>query len=241
MKKILSLCFIALPLNALAMGAEPWVYSASVHKLETNDNHHSAINWNLSASAARDYSQWQVSTEGHRSKNTETDKQEIEEANLRINYSHAISPYWDAQLGWQRDFQYSDKNDKTQSRDWLSIGFEGLIPWFIESEFSLLVNDRANTALHIELEKEWMLTQKWILQPELELRFYGNNDHHFHHSTGLAESEFSLRLKYRAGLKFYPYIGGLWQRHHSNTADLLRRDSESLGKNAFIVGFHYWY
>ncbi len=223
------------------MGAEPWIYSASANKLETNDSNKSAVQWDLATSIAKDFSRWELGTEGHISKNKESNHQEIEEANLRIHYNHAISPYWDLQMGWQRDFRYSDIHDHTLHRDWLSAGIEGIIPWFIHSEFMLLVNDKGDSSVNIEFEKKLMLTQKWILQPELELQFYGQHNENFHQGSGLSESTFSVRLKYRAGLKFYPYIGGQWQRHHSNTANLLRQDNEPISDNSFVIGFHYWY
>ena len=56
------------------------------------------------------------------------------------------------------------------------VGVAGLAPGFIEVEASLYLGDGGRTALRLTTARDLLLTQRLVLQPELELEAYGKDD-----------------------------------------------------------------
>ena len=59
-------------------------------------------------------------------------------------WSHAITPFWDLQLGARRDFGTGPK------RNWAAFGIEGMLPYRIELEATGYVGPSGRTALGLK-------------------------------------------------------------------------------------------
>ncbi len=145
---------------------------------------------------------------------------DLEEAELQALYSRAISPYWDLQLGYRYDLE------PKPSQDWWVLGLQGLAPYFFELDSALFVGDENRVAMRINAEYELLFTQQWILSPELELNFYGQNDAERQTGSGLSDAQFGLRLRYEFRREFAPYIGVNWKQWYGNAADYRKSDAE---------------
>ena len=97
------------------------------------------------------------------------------------------------------------------------------------------------SALRLEFEYELMLTQRWVVVPELEANIYGNNDSEKGIGSGLSELEFSLRLLYEVKREFAPYIGINWEKVLGNTADYAEAAGEETSETEFTIGVHAWF
>ncbi|MFI2811482.1 copper resistance protein B [Microbulbifer sp. JSM ZJ756] len=170
---------------------------------------------------------------------TEVEREEgsTENAELQALYSRAIAPYWDLQVGVRHDFQLEDGD----SKNWGAIGFNGLAPYFFEVDSALFVSDDGDTALRLEAEYELLFTQQWILSPEVEANFYGQDDPDTNTGSGLSDVEAGLRLRYEFTPQFAPYIGVNYEKKFGNTADFLRAEGESTGETTWVVGLHAWF
>lgn len=164
---------------------------------------------------------------------------ETEEAELQFLYSKAIAPYWDLQMGWRRDFQLGD-NDKPE-RDWAVFGVQGLAPYYFEVDTAFFISDSGRTALRFEAEYELLFTQQWILTPEFEVNFYGQNDRETGTGSGLSDVEFGLRLRYEVRREFAPYIGINWSKKYGNTAEYSRLQGESSSDTQIVLGLRAWF
>lgn len=160
---------------------------------------------------------------------------QLEEMEVQALYSRAIAPFWDLQLGWRRDIR------PTPNRDWLAIGFRGLAPYFFDIDSAVFIGDNGRTAARLQAEYEFMLTQRLILVPDLELNFYGKDDPATGTGSGLSDTEAGLRLRYEIRREFAPYIGLNWTRRYGQTADYARAEGTDVDDFQFVSGIRVWF
>ncbi|WP_250459232.1 copper resistance protein B [Microbulbifer litoralis] len=161
---------------------------------------------------------------------------ETEKKELQALYSRAISPYFDLQAGVRHDFE-----PESDSRNWAVVGLNGLAPYFFEVDSALFVGEDGDSALRLEAEYELLLTQQWVLSPELELNFFGQNNRETGTGSGLSDIEAGLRLRYEFTPQFAPYFGINYEKKVGNAADFARDDGESTSETTWVVGLRTWF
>ena len=159
---------------------------------------------------------------------------ETEEAELQFLYSQAVTSFWDFQAGIRTDLEPSNRN-------WAVIGFQGIAPYFLETDAALFVGESGQTALRLSAEYELLLTQKLILSPEFELNFYGQEDLDLGIGSGLSDAEFGLRLRYEIQREFAPYIGVNWRSDFGETAEFSRAVGNPVDDTQFVLGLRAWF
>ena len=159
----------------------------------------------------------------------------VEETELQALYSRAIAPFWDLQAGWRRDIR------PTPDRDWFAFGIKGLAPYYFDVDAALFVGENGRTSARLQLEYEFMLTQRLILVPEAEVNFYGKDDPAVGIGSGLADTELGLRLRYEIRREFAPYIGINWIHLYGDTADYAREEDEDTDNFQFVAGVRFWF
>lgn len=160
---------------------------------------------------------------------------ETEEAELQALYSRGITPFWDLQIGARLDFR------PEPTRSWGVLGVQGLAPYFYEIDAALFVGESGDVAARLSAEYELMLTQKWVLSPEVSLDFYGQNDAETGIGSGLSTMEAGLRLRYEIRREFAPYAGIHWNKAFGNTEDLVRGADESTSDTHWVLGLRAWF
>jgi len=160
---------------------------------------------------------------------------EIEEAELQLLYSKAITPYWDLQAGWRHDAK------PTPSRDWLAVGLMGLSPYWFEVDAAFFLGKDGRTAVRLEAEYEVLFTQKLILTPEIEVNVHGKNDVAVGIGSGLSDMELGLRLRYEIKREFAPYVGINWTGKFGQTADLAKGAGEDTSDVQLVIGLRAWF
>ena len=167
---------------------------------------------------------------------SEAEGGEVHEASAELLGSWAIAPYWDAQLGLRTEYQRSGKN-----RSWLALGVQGLAPYWFELGATAYLGAGGRSALQLEAEYELLLSQRWVLQPKAELRFYGGSDSANLRGSGLSSGSLGLRLRYEVSRQFAPYIGVERSRSYCNTASLLRGAGEKTAQTQWVSGLRFWF
>lgn len=160
---------------------------------------------------------------------------ELEELNLQALWSHAVSPYWDVQLGLSHDARTEPERTRGV------IALNGLAPYFWESDISLYVADDGRLSLDSSFELELMLTQKLVLVPELSLSAHSSADENFGEGQGLAALGTAVRIKYELIREFAPYIGVTWDRDVGKTAELTEGEDENPASTAWVAGVSIWF
>jgi copper resistance protein B len=160
---------------------------------------------------------------------------EIAQARTELLWGHAFAPFWDAQLGTRYD------SGPGPNRTWLAVGVQGLAPYWFEVEATAYVGEASRSALRFDASYELLLTQKLILQPRLEMNFYGKRDAERALGSGLADAVASLRLRYEIRRELAPYVGVEWLRKYGETEDLARAAGEDPCDARFVLGLRFWF
>lgn len=159
----------------------------------------------------------------------------LQELRTEALWSHAVVPFWDAQLGVRHDFGAGP------GRDWLAVGLEGLAPYWFETQATLYAGPGGRTAARVALAYDARLTQRWILRPSLEADAYGRDDPRRGIGAGLSDLQFGVRLRYEIRREFAPYVGVVWQQAFGRTRDLVRATGAPATDLQFVAGVRVWY
>ena len=158
----------------------------------------------------------------------------LEVAEIDLQYSRAISPFWDLRLGLRREEKEED------GRNWASIGLVGLAPYWFEVDASLFLGENGNSLLDIEAEYDLLLTQRLVIQPRLDVHAYGKTDEVMRQGAGLSTVKAGFRMRYEFDRQIAPYFGVERVVKYGRTADLLLPD-ENRQDTHWLIGFKFWF
>jgi copper resistance protein B len=188
----------------------------------------SALSWDAQAWYGGDYNKLWLKTEGERVAGEEAGTTEL-------LWDRVIARWWDVQAGVRHDF--SDGPSRTGA----AFGVQGLAPYWFEVEATAYVGDAGRSAARLVGEYELLLTQRWVLQPKIELNLYGKEDAANRIGSGLANADVGLRLRYEIRREFAPYVGVIWTRRFGGSADFAREAGEEVSDAQFVAGLRVWF
>lgn len=205
-------------------------HSVLVERLEWQSAERAdALDWDMRAWLGRDLERLWLRTEGERTQdNTQT-------AQLELLWGHAFARWWELVGGARLDAAPGS------SQAWAVIGIQGLAPYSVEVQATAYFGESGRTALQIEAQYELLLTNRLILQPLLELDFYGEDDPQRRIGSGLSTTELGLRLRFEWRRELAPYVGVTWIRKWQETADLARLAGESAEETRWVAGLRFWF
>lgn len=158
-----------------------------------------------------------------------------EGADLEVLYGRSVARWWDVVAGVRHDFNPGG------SQDFAAIGVMGLAPYMFEVQATGYIGQSGQTAARLEVEYEMLLTNRLILQPMVEVDFYGRNDERRGIGSGLSTAEAGLRLRYEITRQFAPYVGIVREQAFGRTADLRRAEGEDTNDTRVVAGFRIWF
>lgn len=158
-----------------------------------------------------------------------------ESADLEVLYGRSITPWWDVVAGVRHDFKPG------RSQDFLALGVIGLAPYMFEVSATAYLGESGRTEASVEVEYEMLLTNRLILQPLLEVRFFGQTDERRGVGSGLGMAEAGLRVRYEVNRQFAPYIGVARERAFGRTALLRRNEGEDTDDTRVVAGVRIWF
>ncbi len=161
--------------------------------------------------------------------------QSLKDARTELLWRKPVSTFWNTDLGVRQDSGYAN------NRTWLALGINGTAPYWLDLDATLYVRDQNQTALILNAEYDWRITQSWVVQPRLEVSFYGKNDLANDLGQGLSEVQSGLRLRYDINHQFMPYIGVEMKRHYGKTADLITIKGEQSNQTFAVAGVAFWF
>src|SRR5689334_18625300 len=185
--------------------------------------------WEGQGWAGTDYDKLWIKSEGTLSKGAIDDGQD------QFLYSRAITTYFDLQGGLRSDI------DSRPTRNWAAFGIQGLAPYFFDLEVTGFVSGEGHLAAKLEASYDVLLTQRLILQPQIELNVYSKADPARLVGAGFSDIDTGLRLRYEFSRKFAPYIGVVYQGKFGQTANFARQAGESTGDVRFAFGVRVWF
>ena len=185
--------------------------------------------WDGQGWIGTDYDKLWIKSEGTLSKGALDDGQQ------QFLYSRAVTTYFDLQGGLRSDL------DSRPTRNWAAFGVQGLAPYFFDLEVTGFVSGEGHLAGKLEASYDLLLTQRLILQPQIELNLYSKSDPARLVGAGFSDIDTGLRLRYELDRKFAPYIGVVYQGKFGQTANFARQAGESTGDVRFVFGIRTWF
>ena len=97
-------------------------------------------------------------------------------------------------------------------RGWAAFGVEGLAPYFIKVAATAYASDAGHLAAKVTASWEASLTQRLIIEPQIELNAYSRPDAARDVAAGVSDIDAGIRLRYEVRRKFAPYAGIAYER-----------------------------
>ena len=185
--------------------------------------------WEGQGWVGTDYDRLWIKSEGTVSSGAVDDGQD------QFLYSRAITTYFDLQGGLRSDI------DSRPTRNWAALGIQGLAPYFFDLELTGYASGQGHLATKLEASYELLITNRLILQPQIELDLYSKADPARLIGAGFSSIDTGLRLRYEFSRKFAPYLGVVYEGKFGQTASYARRMGESTGDFRFAFGVRLWF
>ncbi len=198
-------------------------------QLEGRFGARNSFRWEGEAWAGTDMNRIWVKTEGF--VNSEGD---VEDGQHELLYDRPVSSYFDLQAGVRQDA------DSRAGRTWAALGIEGLAPMFFQVSATAYFSNEGHYAARLEGSYDLLLTQRLILQPQIELNFYTKDDPGRGIGSGLSDLDTGLRLRYEFSRKFAPYIAVTYDQRCGGTANFARLRGEGPSDLRFTFGVRTW-
>ena len=187
------------------------------------------VEWEAQSWIGTDLDRLWLRSEGERVRNT------TESADIEVLYGRSVAPWWDVVAGVRHDFGHGP------SQTFAALGVMGLAPYKYEVEATVYVGQSGQTAARVELEYDTLLTNRLILQSQVEAELHGRDDARRGIGSGLSTVGAGLRLRYEFTRKFAPYIGVVHERAFGGTADLRRGADEDIDDTRIVAGLRLWF
>ena len=183
--------------------------------------------WDIEAWIGRDIDKLWLKAEGER------DDGDSKANEYQLLYSRAVSDFWNLNAGW--------RGDSIPDRDWFVLGLQGLAPYFVEVDANLFIGGSGSSGLRINIEREFLLTRRVSLAPELELNAFADDDKAAARGSGVSDIDAALRLHYRLQPNFAPYAGVVWEQFIGETRGLRRGIGEDTSEFQLVIGINGWF
>ncbi len=165
----------------------------------------------------------------------EGDGGRVENAFGTALYGRSVARWWDVVAGVRQDFRPG------AAQTWAAIGIQGLAPYWFEVEATGYVGAGGRTHMRLEVEYEFLLTNRLILQPLIEAEVYGKSDETRGLGAGLTSVETGLRLRYELRRELAPYVGVTWEKKFFGTADFARAAGTNVSSARMVFGLRTWF
>lgn len=176
--------------------------------------------WDLDGWIGTDENKLWLKSEGERAGN------KLESAEFWALYSRNVSTFWDAQAGIRYD-------TKPESTAYLTLGINGLAPYWFETEAHLFVSEHGDVTARLRQENDFLLTQQLILQPYIEVNLSAQDVHEQDIGAGVTDGKIGLQTRYEFTRKFAPYVDVHYGRKFGETSSIAKNHGED---NDELVG-----
>ena len=189
-----------------------------------------AVAWDVLGWVGGDHQRLWLESEGQHLMREE----QTEIGRLDVYYGRLVAPYWDllGGIGYQRHAGAEDSPERMAA----VAALHGLLPYRLEVDATLRLDEDGLMTARLETESELLLTQRLILQPRVELGAAAREDRAFDLGAGLTSATAGLRLRYEIDRRFAPYLGWSWTRKLAGTAGRAREDGADVRESALVAG-----
>lgn len=193
------------------------------------DSDHTLFSWDGQAWYGSDYNKVWLKSEGSPNASDKTD------ARNELLWDRIVTRWWSVQTGVRYDF------GQGPARGWAAAGIEGLAPYWFDLEATFYVGEEGRTAARLRAERDLLITQRLIVQPEFEANLYGKPDITRQIGSGISDMQLGLRVRYEIRRELAPYAGLTWRRDFGATAQFARDSGVAPGALLWVAGLRTWF
>jgi len=144
--------------------------------------------------------------------------------NLEYQANSAKTLYWDTfgYVGYDLNKIYLfSEGEKTssESSSQNQLLYSRAIAPFWDIQVGLLIGDKGDLGLRVDIDYRALLTQRLMLIPRFTLDAYSQDSPQMAYGAGLSDIALSLRLSYQIRREFAPYVGVKWEKSFGRTSD----------------------
>lgn len=188
----------------------------------------SSLRWDGDLWYGSDYNRLWVKSEGTMTKG------KVHDGSHELLYSRAISSYFNLQTGVRLDI------DSGPTRPWGTLAIEGLALYQFDVRLAGFVSGRG-VAARLEGSYDILLTNRLILQPQVELNAYSQSDRRRGVGSGLSDIDTGLRLRYEIWRKVAPYVAVTYDSPLYKARRIARQQGEGAAQARFTFGIRSWF
>lgn len=199
---------------------EPRTVFTRGERLEYRDETRGVF-WDLQGLYGGDYERFVWKTEGE-SAHGDTDYE------VQLLYGRAWTAFFDLQFGV--------RGAETEGGGTASAvaGLQGVFPYRVETDIALFLSEHGDVTGRAEVEKDFLLTERWVLQPRADLDVALQDIPDLDVDAGLSGLSLGLRLRYEFTRKLAPYLGLAWEKEY--------RVAGAGGESTSVVaGVRFWF
>lgn len=156
----------------------------------------------------------------------------------RLLYGRFVRKYYDAQIGG--GIQTATFRDRNVTRGQLVLGLEGFVPYRYDLETLLFISQKGHVSGRVEFIRDYMLTQRLVMQPRVETNIAAQQVEEFGVGRGVNNLELGLRVRYEIRRQFGPYLGLSFDRRFFGAADLARAEGQDPRRARLVFGVRLW-
>jgi len=206
-------------------------YRPSTSKRESTSDYR----WDIEGWYGGDYNRLWFKSEGQRDTAFKADY----DVDFQLLYGRLIRKYYDIQVGGRVETQ--SFRGAMVTRGQTVIGIEGFVPYNYDVEAALFIDLDGKVSGRLSLTKDFLLTQRLVLQGRFETNAAVQRVERFTTGSGLNNLEFGVRLRYEIRREFAPYIGFSLDRSFGETATLVRQEGGDPSQVRFVAGLRAWF
>jgi copper resistance protein B len=199
------------------------------------EGNNSDYRWDVEGWYGGDYNRLWFKSEGQQDTAFKADY----DVDFQLLYGRFLWKHYDIQIGGRMETQSFRNHNVTRGLG--VIGIQGIVPYNYEFESSLFIDQRGAVSARLSYTKDFLLTQRLILQGRFQTNMAIQRVEEFTTGSGLNNLEFGVRLRYEIRRKFAPYIGLSFDRSFGETARLVRQQGGDPSQIRFVVGLRMWF
>lgn len=186
--------------------------------------------WELQGWYGNDRHKLWLRSEGDRSDG------KLREGDVEALWYRPLSAFWGTQLGLRHDL-----GSEGPQHTWVALGVQGMAPYWFDVQATVYAGPQGRSAARLRSHYDLLLTQRLVLQPEVEANAYGRADPANELGAGLSDTRLGLRLRYEIRREFAPYIGVVRNQRYGNTAEMARAAGQATSDSQLVLGLRLWF
>jgi copper resistance protein B len=159
---------------------------------------------------------------------------------VELLWDRIATRWWSVQAGARYDAGGGP------GKGWAAVGMRGLAPYWIDTEATLYLGSAGSVAARLKAQTDLRITQRLILQPELELNAYSRADRARQQGAGLPDIDAGLRLRYEIRRELAPYLGLAWTHRAGEAGGDDAGEGHGVGSGEadqlqWLIGVRFWF